>query len=265
MADEKQNDKSSQVFQYCQEKGYNYLCFDWLGRGSSSGRLREATLSRWTNDTIWMLDHMATHVQGGNLGLKAVLVGGGVGAWVAVLVALQRPDLVRGIVGISADPDFTEDLLWAQLPEEDKEAIMRDGFREVRWGGRNEVYPITRELIVDAREHHLILRGGRDSLDVYCPVRLIHSLDDEEVPVTAPMKLLDCVRASDAQIYFAKVGGHSVQQQTRGSQWINPAKGSVNKIWINPNSVNFFRDTLKQALNECFRATQRDTLGDDLW
>jgi hypothetical protein len=79
------------------------------------------------------------------------------------------------------------------------------------------------------------------------------------------MKLLDCVRASDAQIYFAKVGGHSVQQQTRGSQWINPAKGSVNKIWINPNSVNFFRDTLKQALNECFRATQRDTLGDDLW
>ncbi len=35
---------------------------------------------------------------------NAVLVGFGVGVWIAVLVAMKRPDLVRGIVGIGCDP-----------------------------------------------------------------------------------------------------------------------------------------------------------------
>jgi pimeloyl-ACP methyl ester carboxylesterase len=51
---------------------------------------------------------------------KVVLVGGGVGGWVSILIALQRPDLVAGIVGLGADPDFTENLLWKELPEETK-------------------------------------------------------------------------------------------------------------------------------------------------
>ena len=42
--------------------------------------------------------------------MQPVLVGHGIGAWISFLIALKRPDLVRGIVGISADPDFTEDL-----------------------------------------------------------------------------------------------------------------------------------------------------------
>jgi pimeloyl-ACP methyl ester carboxylesterase len=54
---------------------------------------------------------------------KVVLVGGGVGGWVSILIALQRPDLVAGIVGLGADPDFTENLLWKELPEETKVCI----------------------------------------------------------------------------------------------------------------------------------------------
>lgn len=32
-----------------------------------------------------------------------------------MLVALRRPDLVRGIVGLSADPDFTEGIVTATI------------------------------------------------------------------------------------------------------------------------------------------------------
>jgi pimeloyl-ACP methyl ester carboxylesterase len=64
----------------------------------------EATLSRWTNDTITFLNEHMPDVKGGIGGAKAVLVGSGVGVWVAVLVAMKRPDLVRGIVGIGGDP-----------------------------------------------------------------------------------------------------------------------------------------------------------------
>lgn len=145
LSDSKKNEKSSAVFGYCRQHNRNFLCFDWLGRGESTGKLMEATISRWTEDTIHFLDNQADHVKGGIAGVKAVLVGVGAGGWVAVLVAIRRPDLVRGIVGLSADPDFTEDLLWTNLPEAEKVAIMRDGFREIKWGGRDEVYPIHEE------------------------------------------------------------------------------------------------------------------------
>jgi len=37
---------------------------------------------------------------------------------VSLVVAGSRPDLIKGIVGISADPDFTENLLWRELSAE---------------------------------------------------------------------------------------------------------------------------------------------------
>ncbi len=46
---------------------------------------------------------------------KSVLVGAAVGAWVMVRVAMERPDLVAGLVGVSVDPDFTEELLWKNV------------------------------------------------------------------------------------------------------------------------------------------------------
>jgi hypothetical protein len=55
------------------------------------------------------------------------------GLWVTILVALDRPDLVRSFIGFSADPNFTEYLLWKNLPEQEKEAIMRDSVSPFRW------------------------------------------------------------------------------------------------------------------------------------
>jgi pimeloyl-ACP methyl ester carboxylesterase len=82
LADFKNNDKSMAVLEYCKRHGRNFLTYDWFGRGGSSGRLMEATISRWTSDTIEFLDKEALHVKGGIAGVKAVLVGVGVGGWV---------------------------------------------------------------------------------------------------------------------------------------------------------------------------------------
>ena len=89
---------------------------------------------------------------------QVVLVGHGVGAWIAFLVASQRPDLVSGIVGLAADPDFTEELLWKTLDEEVKNKIMNDGQCEIKWG--NDKYLISRNLIEDGRKN-LLLTGGK--------------------------------------------------------------------------------------------------------
>ena len=261
LADGKRNEKSSAVFEYCRKNNRNFLCFDWFGRGESTGKLMEATITRWTNDTIHFLENEAEHVRGGIAGVKAVLVGVGVGGWVAVLVALRRPDLVRGIVGLSADPDFTEDLLWKQLPEEEKDAIMKEGFREVKWGGRQEVYPITSSLIEDGRQN-LVLRGGKDSLEIMCPIRLIHSLEDEEVPYSTPLRLADAIVTNNIRIIMPKVGGHDLQQDYRpaGPGWVDPEDKSSNP----QQSERTIKSSLEDCLDQVFFSTM-EVDASDTW
>jgi len=205
LADGRFSTTSNNVEDWCERNKSNYICADWFGRGGSSGKLMDATLTRWTNDIIALLDYAAPNVRGGAGGTKAVFVGNGVGVWVTVLVALKRPDLVRGIVGLGGDPDFTEDLLWKNLPEETKDKIMTEGFMEVPWGGKSAVYPITSSLIEDGRKN-LVLRGGRGSLDITCPIRLLHSLDDEEVPPSTSLKLAECVKSDNCVIFLNKFG-----------------------------------------------------------
>lgn len=205
LADERFSTTSNNVEDWCERNKSNYVCADWFGRGGSSGKLMDATLTRWTNDIISLLDYAAPNVRGGAGGTKAVFVGNGVGVWVTVLVALKRPDLVRGIVGLGGDPDFTEDLLWKNLPDETKDKIMTEGFMEVPWGGNNAVYPITSSLIEDGRQN-LVLRGGRGSLDITCPIRLLHCLDDEEVPPSTSLKLAECVKSNNCVIFLNKFG-----------------------------------------------------------
>ena len=100
--------------------------------------------------SAWIIRILFAHHQ--------ILVGHGMGTWISFLIALRRPDLVAGIVGMSADPDFTEELLWKSLSEDVKEQIMSAGSAEIIWG--KEKYPITKELILDGRKN-LLLAGGR--------------------------------------------------------------------------------------------------------
>jgi pimeloyl-ACP methyl ester carboxylesterase len=51
---------------------------------------------------------------------KTILVGAALGAWVMMRVAMERPDLVAGLVGISCDADFTEVREWAAGEEEEE-------------------------------------------------------------------------------------------------------------------------------------------------
>uniref|UniRef100_A0A7R9VT99 Serine aminopeptidase S33 domain-containing protein n=1 Tax=Pseudictyota dubia TaxID=2749911 RepID=A0A7R9VT99_9STRA len=191
------------VLKHCIRTGRNFLSLDYYARGDSSGDIMDATLSRWVEDSITMLVNAARHVDHGRATRKAVLVGHATGSWVAVLVALRRPDLVRGIVGIGADPDFTEDLVWKSLSDEDKDTIMTDGYKEIKWGKLKETYMITSNLIEDGRSN-LILRGGKESLEIDCPVRLIHDLNDAEVSCDTSLRLAECLKSEDVVVSVPK-------------------------------------------------------------
>merc|ERR1719258_699263 len=84
-----------------------------------------------------------------------------------------------GLVGVAADPDFTETLVWPALDDETKAKVMADGIAEISWGGKP--YTISKSLIEDGRKMQL-LNKGPNSIPIECPVRLIQGLGDEEIP-----------------------------------------------------------------------------------
>ena len=105
--------------------------FDYSGHGQSSGAFRDGTIGRWTDDALAALDRLTHGPQ--------VLVGSSMGGWIMLLVALARPDRIAGLVGIAAAPDFTEDLMWAQMQAETSARLMAErGGRDDQWiWGRN--------------------------------------------------------------------------------------------------------------------------------
>ena len=58
-------------------------------------------MGHWADDALAVIDHAAPG--------EIVLVGSSMGGWIMLLAALARPARVRGLVGIAAAPDFTED------------------------------------------------------------------------------------------------------------------------------------------------------------
>jgi pimeloyl-ACP methyl ester carboxylesterase len=112
---------------------------------------------------------------------------------------------------MAADPDFTEELLWKKLSEDIKTKIMTEGVATIDWG--KEKYPISKNLIEDGRKN-LLLGGGPGSLNIFCPVRLIHSLNDEEVPYKLALQLVENIQGTDASVTLLKNSRHSMESES---------------------------------------------------
>ena len=207
---------------WCRKQGRSYLCADYYGCGRSSGDFSEGTVSLWARQAAALIRYLLGEQSKSNA--PPVLVGAGVGGWLALLIASARPELTSGIVGLAADPDFTEDLLMANLTEEQKKQIMEQGSQDIRWG--NRWYPISRALIEDGRRN-LLLRGGAGSIPVTCPVRLIHSVDDEEVPFETALKIAEVVRSDDVCCSLVKRSTHMLDED----EDFRRMKAAVEDVW----------------------------------
>ena len=76
------------------------LRFDYSGTGSSGGRFEDGTLSLWLEEALAAIDQLT---QG-----PLIVVGSSMGGWIALHLALLRPERVQALVGIAAAPDFTD-------------------------------------------------------------------------------------------------------------------------------------------------------------
>jgi pimeloyl-ACP methyl ester carboxylesterase len=186
--------KAAALEAFCRDRGRACTRFDYSGHGLSSGEFADGTIGASADDALAVLDHATAG--------PMIVVGSSMGGWIMLLVALARPERVRGLVGIAAAPDFTEDLLLQATPEQ-RRTLAEQGYW-MQPSAYGEPYPVTRRLLEEARAH-LVLRA---SIPIRCPVHLLHGQRDPDVPWQTALRLAERLEAEDVTVELVKAGDH---------------------------------------------------------
>jgi pimeloyl-ACP methyl ester carboxylesterase len=210
--------KALAVEEFCRARGQACLLFDGFGHGKSSGDFAKGTIGRWAEDAAAVLDGLTQGPQ--------ILVGSSFGGWIMTLAALARPGRVAALVGLAAAPDFTEDLIWPAFSAEEKRRLDEQGQVMVESGYDLPPYPITKRLIEEARRH-LVLRGP---IPFAGPVRLIHGLEDPDVPWQTSMKLAEKLTSADVAVTLVKGAGHRLSEPADLARLSATLAGLLGKI-----------------------------------
>jgi len=175
--------------------GLSMLRFDYSGTGSSEGSFEDGTLGRWIDEATLMLDELARG--------RVIAIGSSMGGWIALHLALRRPEWIAALVGIAAAPDFTD---WG-YPDHLKQRLAAgetlrrefpDGGAQVTtsgfWSSGQSLRLLDSEIAID------------------CPVRLVHGDRDDDVPLDIAFRLKDRLHSRDVQLTVIKDGGHRLSE-----------------------------------------------------
>ena len=178
------------------EQGRAMLRLDYSGCGASEGAFTDGTLTIWRDDVLFLIDQL---VDG-----QFILVGSSMGGWLALLVALARPERLSGLVGIAGAPDFTD---WG-FTQDQKLQILREGRIEEPSGYGEEPY-VTTKAFWQSGEASRLLHGP---IAIDCPVRLLHGQRDDVVPWRNALTLAQQLRSADVQTLLIKDGDHRLSR-----------------------------------------------------
>jgi pimeloyl-ACP methyl ester carboxylesterase len=200
--------KAVALHEHAEKQGRACIRFDYSGHGESGDIFEDGTISKWLEDTLSVFGTRAKGPQ--------IAVGSSMGGWIALLLAralAENPALapnarLAGLVLIAPAPDFTEELMWKNFPEEVRREIETTGQWQRPSAYGEDPYPITRELIEDGRKHLIMDKP----VQAKCPVRILQGVLDPDVPWQHAMKLVSCLAQDDVTITLIKDGDHRLSR-----------------------------------------------------
>ncbi|MBL4619452.1 MAG: alpha/beta hydrolase [Marinicaulis sp.] len=190
--------KAEFLHQWAEQQGRSFLRFDYSGHGHSDGVFENGSIGEWAADALAAFDALTDGPQ--------ILVGSSMGAWIATLLARERPERLTGIIFIAPAPDFTEKLMWPEFTDEQRTMIMDKGRLEQPSDYSDEPEVITKKLIEDGR-NNLVMNGP---IEINCPVRILQGMKDASVPYTHAIVFAELLTSSDVVVTLIKNGDHSL-------------------------------------------------------
>ncbi len=191
--------KATYLEEQCRARGQAYVRFDYSGHGESDGEFNEGRIGSWAEDAVAILDHV---VQG-----EAVLVGSSMGGWMAFLVAMMRPERIKGLIGIAAAPDFTEEI-YARLSPEQKNNMDTQGFAMVENDYSDEPYYFPKDFYDEAKEHLVLGRKPRWGF----PVHLFQGMQDKDVLPETAGRIQEAFAGVQIDVTYVEDGDHRLSR-----------------------------------------------------
>jgi pimeloyl-ACP methyl ester carboxylesterase len=182
-ASDMEGTKALALDEFAERRGLGMLRLDYSGTGSSGGRFEDGTLALWLEEALAALDRLTSG--------PMLLIGSSMGGWIALHLALLRPERVRALIGIAAAPDFTE---WGFTGEQAAKLDSSSNPTRAFWESGQQLRLLGSEIAID------------------CPVRLLHGERDEEVPLDVAFRLMRAIRSADIQLNVLKGGGHRLSE-----------------------------------------------------
>ena len=177
-----------------QERDWSYVRYDHFAHGQSSGDWLQATIGRWREDAIALIDSLEGPV---------IPVGSSMGGWVALLLALARPERMHGLVLVNPAQDFTERLMWPSLDDHVRQSILRDGEALIVEAGLGE-YVLTGRMFEEARDWLLL----DAAIPIAAPVHILQGRADETVPQAHALALVERLTGGDVTLDLVEGGDH---------------------------------------------------------
>ena len=182
--------KALAIDAFAKERGLGCVRMDYSGTGSSPGDFADGSLARWLDEALAVADR---HSDG-----PLIVVGSSMGGWIALHLALRRPDRVVALIGIAAAPDFTD---WG-FDAGQRQTIVNDGM----------IGPAEHRVHRGFWESGQALRLLDSPIAISCPVRLIHGEQDRDVPLDIAFRLMRALGSADVQLTVIKDGGHRLSE-----------------------------------------------------
>jgi pimeloyl-ACP methyl ester carboxylesterase len=189
--------KATAIYKFCQENDVALVPFDYFGHGHSSGNFIVYTISDWQKNFAKVMSELTND--------KQIIIGSSMGGWLMLLTAFQSSEKIAALIGISPAPDFTEDLIFKQLSDKQKEELDTKGV--IEFTSEHCTYKITKNLIEDGRKNLLL---NREAIDINCPVRLLHSINDKDLPYQTSLNLAEKIKSTDVEVYLMKSAEHNM-------------------------------------------------------
>ncbi len=200
-----QGSKALSADMLAERLGIACIRFDYSGHGESGGAFTSGTISRWLEETLAVIDHIAPE--------ELVVIGSSMGGWIALRLAQElrargKGPALKGLVLIAPAPDFTSELIEPHLTQEQKQSLSERGFFDEPSEYSPEPNVFTRALIEDGRENR-VLKGV---IETGCPVHILQGMRDPDVPFSHALKLLDHLPADDTVLTLIRDGDHRLSR-----------------------------------------------------
>jgi pimeloyl-ACP methyl ester carboxylesterase len=180
---------------WAQASGRALLRFDYSGHGESEGDFLAGAITAWRGDALDVIDRLTEG--------PLVLVGSSMGGWLALLVALARPERVRGLTLVAPAADFATALVLPAMDADARAALARDG---VWTDAEGQAYS---RLFLEDAARWTLLPGP---IPVQAPVRILQGGADAAVPWRHALATAEALTGPDVTFTLIRDGDHRLSR-----------------------------------------------------